>query len=459
MHPFQYVASPSGLHELHAEGVPLRDLADRFGTPLYVYSLAGLRERYSRLAAAFAPLSPTLLYAVKANGNTRLLRELIAMGSGLDVVSGGELERAWLAGAPMSRVSYAGVGKTEDEVRAALSGTHSPVREWSMKTLGRDPASRGPVGLFNIESEEEAARIESLARSLAAPAEACVRVNPDVDARTHAYTTTGTKENKFGVDPDAATRIFERFASSEFLRVRGVHMHLGSPIASPDPYVAGARALLGLSDRLVSRGARIDTINIGGGFGIDYGLTPNVAAAEEFARAIVPLIESRVRAGWRVLMEPGRCLVAECGVLLSRVQYVKRGAARTFAIGDAGMQTLIRPALYQATHAVWPVTTDRPPASLAQMLPSAQVAGSTEAYDVVGPICESSDFLCRQRVLPMLKQGDVLAVFTAGAYGMSMASTYNDHTKPAEVLIDNGAATLIRPHQAVSELFAGEFSI
>ncbi len=450
MDPFRY---SDGV--LTCDGLPIGPIADRFGTPLYLYSAAAIAANYRAVADAFADLNPTICYAVKANSNLHILRRLAALGSGMDVVSGNELDRAWLAGVPMDRITFAGTGKTQAELHAALSGEHSPLarvirdRAGDLKNpRGETPHRRGPVGLINAESEGELERIADIAAELGVTARACLRINPDVDAHTHAYTTTGKKENKFGVDIGRAAEIFASFKDRRGLNLTGLHMHLGSPIASPQPYIEGITAALALIDDLTARGHSITALNIGGGYGVDYGNAPAGRAPSpiaDFARAIVPLLKDRAARGLRILLEPGRCIVAPAGILLSRVQYTKRGRTKTFIIGDAGVHTLVRPALYQAYHFIWParVAPEHTPASGAE---KQDLPGLTTC-DVVGPVCESSDFLAMNRDLPPVAAGDLLAVFTAGAYGMSMSSNYNEHLRPAEVLVENGEPRLIRARQ------------
>lgn len=446
--PSKHIVYRSGA--LHIDGVDVDSVARAAGTPTYVYSGAEIRERYARLAGAFAELDPLLCYALKACGNLHVCRLLASMGAGMDVVSGGELERAWLSGAPMSMITFAGVGKSEEEIRAALDGRFSPL---AGKVAGAVPESRGMVGRFNAESEQECERIARIAGELGVRARASLRVNPDVDAKTHKYTTTGKKENKFGVDIARARALFGRMKDHPHLALRGVHVHLGSPIASVTPYVEGTRAALALIDELAGDGVVIEELNLGGGFGIDYGRGAP-ASLEEFGAALVPLLRERVRAGLRVLLEPGRPIVGNAGVLLARVQYVKQGRTKKFVVVDTGMHQLVRPALYEAYHFAWPARVEArhlPP----DMRERHEMEG-LEVCDIVGPICESSDFLAQDRALPPMKQGDLLAVFSAGAYGMSMASTYNDHPRPAEVLIDGGKVLLIRPRQEIVELVRPE---
>jgi diaminopimelate decarboxylase len=431
------------------------EVASLHGTPTYVYARQAIAENFRRFERAFSPVSPTLCYALKAGGNLHLLRDLADMGAGMDVVSGGELERAWLSGAPMSKVVFAGVGKTEREIAAALCGERSLLGRDATGRKGEPASSRGPVGLFNIESPGECERIDRVAASLGVEARGCIRVNPDVDAHTHRYTTTGKSENKFGIDLADVPKLFATFSGGRRLRLVGLHVHLGSPIASPDPFVEAIGVVAELIDRLRARGASIEVLNIGGGYGVDYGQGAP-ATIEEFAAALLPRLGPLAARGVRIVMEPGRSIVCRAGVLLTRVQYVKRGKTKSFVIGDAGMHTLIRPALYEAYHFVWPVTPrgGHAPADMAESQPFEGLS----PCDVVGPVCESSDFLAQGRRLPPIEPGDLLAVFCAGAYGMSMSMNYNDHPRPAEVLVDGGECRLIRPRQKEVDLIASELN-
>lgn len=446
--------------QLRCEGVAARDIAERFGTPTYVYSRATLEGHYRRLAEAFAPLSPLICYSLKSCGNIHVARVLGELGAGMDVVSGGELERAALAGVPMSRVVYAGVGKTRAEIAAALSGAHALV-----PGAAKD---RGPIAMFNVESEQEFEAIASVARELGARARVALRINPDIDPRaagggTHAYTTTGTKETKFGVDIARGVRFFERYGRDPHVTLDAIHLHLGSPIYSVEPYVAGVRKALALIDDLAARGCVVRTLNLGGGFGADYE-SDRSPPASAYAEAIVPMLRERVSRGLSIALEPGRTIVGNAGVLLTRVTYIKDGAAgddglpsKRFAICDAGMNALIRPSLYDAFHFMWPA------ACAPGMVPprrgrDVSMPGLVP-YDVVGPICETGDFLAKGRLLPMLKQGDLLAIFTAGAYGMTMASNYNAQPLPAEVLVEGAKARLIRRRQTIGDLVAPELNL
>jgi diaminopimelate decarboxylase len=436
---------------LHADAVPLPAIAEAVGTPAYVYSGTAIDTSYRRLEAAFAPLGAELHYALKASPNLHLCRQLRRLGAGMDVVSGGELERAWLAGTPMSEIVFAGVGKSDDEIRAALDGRYSPLREAAAGFGADDPAGRGPVGLFNVESESELASISRIAAELGIAARACVRVNPDVDPHTHEYTTTGKEENKLGIDADRIVGLFDTWAGDPGVTLSGLHVHIGSPVPKVEPYAQAVEVMLTLIDDLASRGHAIEALNLGGGWPTSYR-EGDVPPIEDYAERLVPLLEARARGGLRILLEPGRSLLANSGVLLIRVQHVKRGRAKTFVICDGGMHTLIRPALYRAFHFIWPVAWegDEP-----RRLERPEIDGLVEC-DVVGPICETGDFLARSRPLPAVARGELLAVFSAGAYGMSMASNYNDHGRVAEVLVEGGRALVINERQTLAALLDTE---
>jgi diaminopimelate decarboxylase len=436
---------------LCADGIPLSTIADAVGTPSYVYSATAIRAAYRRLDSMFSPLGAELRYAVKASPNLHLCRLLRELGAGMDVVSGGELERAWLSGTPMAEIVFAGVGKTDDEIRSALDGRFSPLRQAAASFASPDPANRGPVGLFNVESESELRAVAELATELGVTARACLRVNPDVDPHTHEYTTTGKEENKFGIDADRIVGLFDAWAAKPGLELRGLHAHIGSPVPKIEPYAKAIEVLLALVDELVARGHSPDVLNLGGGWPVEYE-EGDVPPLEAYAERIVPLLEERARSGLQVLLEPGRSILANSGVLLTRVQHIKRGHAKTFVICDGGMHTLIRPALYRAFHFIWPVRWQGPaPRRLER-----QEGGGFETCDVVGPICETGDFLARGRELPPLERGDLLAVFSAGAYGMSMASNYNDHGRPAEVLVEGERATVIGERQPLAAILEAE---
>lgn len=419
--------------ELHCEGVNLNKLAVRVGTPAFVYSRRTFEDHFDKLRSAFAALKPIIAYSIKSCWNTHICRLLAQRGAGMDVVSGGELFRAQQAGADMGKVVYAGVGKTDTEIRQAIDAK---------------------IGWFNIESEAEFENIAQIARTMGAEPNAALRINPDVsDPKTHQKTTTGKKESKFGVDIERARRFFEKYGRDEHLKLNAVHLHIGSPIYSAEPYVAAITKALELIEELRGKGFTINTIDIGGGFAADYETDASPLAAD-YAKDIVPLLEPFVNAGGNVILEPGRTIAANAGVLLTRVQYVKIGGRKKFVIIDSGMHHLIRPTLYDSFHFIWPasVAPQHTPGSRKQQM---DLPG-LDTVDVVGPICESGDFLAKDRALPPVARGDVLAVFSAGAYGIVMASQYNSMPLPAEVLVDGSGATLIRRRQMYDDLVQEE---
>jgi diaminopimelate decarboxylase len=440
---------------LHAGEVPVSEIADAVGTPTFVYSAEAIRSNYQRIERAFAPLGAHLHYAVKASSNLHLLRLLHEQGAGMDVVSGGEMERAWLAGTPMQDIVFAGVGKTEAEQRAALDGRFSPLLDDAERLGAHNIDSRGPVGLFNVESESELEVLARVAAELGVVARACLRVNPDVDARTHEYTTTGLEENKFGVSWRRVPEIFEAFRDVASVELVGLHVHIGSPVREIEPYESAVKVLLRLVDTLEAEGFAIKVLDLGGGWPMNYtdGQSHGI---EPFAEALIPLLEERAKNGLQIVLEPGRSILANAGVLLTRVQHVKVGRAKTFVICDAGMHTLIRPAFYRAFHFAWPAQVEArhvPPAAAEQI----DLPGLVPS-DIVGPICETGDFLARGRNLPPVERGDLIAVFSAGAYGMSMSSNYNDHGRSAEVLVDGKRTVVINERQKLSTLLETEMN-
>jgi diaminopimelate decarboxylase len=453
---FAYQSSGAGA-TLACDGVDLAELAERFGSPTFVYSAATIREHIARYRAAFAPLNATVCYAVKACNNLGVLRTVASAGAGADVVSLGELERAFLAGIAPADIVFAGVGKREHEIRAALDGRFSPRLE-----LARSPderraiETRGAIRAFNAESEQEIAAISRVASELGVRARVNLRVNPDIDPQTHHHTTTGTRDTKFGVAIDRAQEVFNRARELPGVELAGLHVHLGSPIYSPEPYRLACEAIAALMDRLAARGHAITRLDLGGGFGADY-TTGRSPSAADYAAAMTPILAPAAARGVEIVVEPGRSIVANAGVLLTRVTYTKDTGDRRFLICDAGMNALLRPALYQAFHFIWPVRcgpTMAPPSRG----PDLRLPG-LETVDVVGPICETADFLARRRAMPPVRAGDTLAVFTAGAYGMSMASQYNDQPRPAEVLVDQGRAQLVRRRESFADLVACEVGL
>jgi diaminopimelate decarboxylase len=440
---------------LCAGKIAVSEIADAVGTPTFVYSADFIRSSYRRIERAFAPLDAHLHYAVKASSNLHILRLLREQGAGMDVVSGGELERAWLAGTPMQEIVFAGVGKTEAEQRAALDGRWSPLRDDAERLGGDNIEGRGPVGLFNVESESELEVLAEVAAELDVVARACIRVNPDVDARTHEYTTTGLEENKFGVAWSRVPEIFAAYRDVPSVELVGLHVHIGSPVREIEPYESAVRVLLQLIDTLEEAGHAVSVLDLGGGWPMSYtdGESPEI---EAFAEALVPLLQERAQNGLRVVLEPGRSILANSGVLLTRVQHVKEGREKTFVICDAGMHTLIRPAFYRAFHFAWPAQVEArhaPPAAAERLdLPDLRPC------DIVGPICETGDFLARGRDLPPVTRGDLIAVFSAGAYGMSMSSNYNDHGRSAEVMVDGKRAYVINERQKLASLLETEMA-
>ncbi len=428
MHGFSYKHG-----SLHCEDVDLANLADQYGTPLYVYSAATILDHFQRLDAALDGVQHEVAYAVKANSNLSVLRLLANKGAGFDIVSGGELFRVIKAGGDPAHCTFAGVGKTRDEIVYAI---------------------RQGIYSFNVESEEEMRYINQVAGELGVIAPVAVRVNPNVDAKTHKYISTGKSENKFGVDFEAIDGLYER-ASGELpnIRLRGLQMHIGSQLTSIDPFIEAVEKVTPLVMRLKERHG-IEFWSIGGGIGIVYkdSLTSgNLAwwrnqpddesplSIERYGLALVPRLRDL---GLKILVEPGRLIVGNAGVLITRCLYEKKGAAKTFKIVDAGMNDLIRPALYEGYHEIVPI---KQPATDAKAV-----------VDVVGPICESGDFFCQDRELPDFQPGDAIALMSAGAYGFAMASNYNSRPLPAEVLVSGSHASVIRTRQTLDDIIAGE---
>jgi diaminopimelate decarboxylase len=406
---------------LTCEGVPVADIAADVGTPVYVYSRRTALDHFERLRAAFSPFDPLVCYSVKANGNLSVLRALREAGSGFDVVSGGELHRALRAGADPSTIVYAGVGKTRVEIRAGLEAG---------------------ILMFNVESEAELAAIEDEAQKTGRTAPVSIRVNPSVDPHTHTYIATGLPETKFGLDLDRARALAETLPERPHLNLIGIHVHIGSQITELAPYVEAVGKTISFLDECRDLGLPVEWLNIGGGFGIRYREDDDPRTAEEFGAALNPMISA---ANVRLALEPGRFIIGNAGVLLVRVLYLKQAGRRRFVIVDGGMNDLIRPSLYGAYHRVWPVRTDH-----------AVDEGGTVLCDIVGPICESGDFLAKDRRLPEVDEGDLLAVFSAGAYGASMASNYNGRPRPAEVLVDGEGWRVVRRRETFEDLLRAE---
>ncbi len=414
---------------LFAEAVDVEIIADEVGSPVYIYSKATFKDHLVKIQKAYSKIDTMVCYSVKACGNINILKFLAQAGSGFDVVSGGELYRVQQAGGDMSKVVYAGVGKTDKEIVEALNAG---------------------IGYFNIESESELGNLIKLAKENNKSTKVALRINPDIDYKSHAYITTGKKENKFGVDIERALGVFDKYGGNEFVKLCAIHVHLGSGGKTIDPYVIAVEKILPVIDELRNRGHAIEMLDLGGGYGADYE-SDSVPSAVDYAAGIVPLLKGK---NLKLILEPGKSIAANAGVLLSRVLYSKQSGEKKFAIVDAGMNDLIRPALYGAFHFIWPtaVETDMVPPKRTKDL---ELQGC-EVVDVVGPICESGDFLAKNRSLPVLKRGDLVAVFAAGAYGFTMSSNYNARGRVAEVLVDGDKFTVIRKRESYEDQLALE---
>ncbi|MBC7252944.1 MAG: diaminopimelate decarboxylase [Actinobacteria bacterium] len=411
MHAFRYF---DGI--LHGEEAPLTRVAEAVGTPVYVYSRRTLRDHYRRLDQAFAEVPHLICYSVKANSNLGVLSVLAGEGAGADIVSGGELYRALKAGIPPRKIVFAGIGKTVEEMAYAL---------------------RSGILMFNVESEDELLLLDRVAGEMGRKADIALRVNPDVDPGTHPYIATGMKEAKFGIDMEEALAVYERAASLENVRVVGVHQHIGSQITEVGPFRDSLERTGELVGSLRGRGLDIRYINIGGGFGIPYD-EEEVPYPVDYARALAPLLKER---GCTVILETGRLIVGNAGVLLTRVLYRKKSGNKRFLVVDAAMNDLIRPSLYGSFHRILPVVeNDR----------------EEETVDVVGPVCESGDFLARDRSMPRAEPGELLAVMSAGAYGFVMSSNYNSRRRAAEVMVDGGDFLVVRERESLDDLVRGE---
>jgi diaminopimelate decarboxylase len=401
--------------QLFVEGVALADIAKQFGTPSYVYSRAALTEGYQQFAEALQSREHLICFAVKSNSNLAILNVFARLGAGFDIVSGGELQRVLAAGGAANKVVFSGVGKTEAEMRLALDAG---------------------ILCFNVESAAELDRLNHVAASMGKIAPISLRVNPDVDAKTHPYISTGLKQNKFGVAYTEALALYRKAAGMSHLHVTGMDCHIGSQLTETSPFIAAAEKILVLVDQLASEGIKLEHLDLGGGLGICYDdETP--PSIPDYAQALLGALKGRSE---KLIVEPGRVLVGNAGVLLTKVEYLKPGEEKHFAIVDAAMNDLMRPALYDVYHAIQP-------------LRKSSVA--TQKYEVVGPICETGDFLGHARDLS-LQQGSMLALMSAGAYGMSMSSNYNTRPRSAEIMVDGASVHLIRERETVQQLFAAE---
>ena len=424
MHDFRYVGK-----KLYCEGVAVETLAKKFGTPLYVYSQRTLTNHFQKLDRAMAPVDHLICFAIKSNSNQSVLRTIANLGGGFDIVSSGELQRVIAAGGNPGKCVFAGVGKTEAEIEFAL---------------------RRGVYSFNAESEPELRRINQVAARLKKIAPVAVRVNPNVDAHTHAKITTGTYENKFGIVFEQIEGVYARASKLKNLRLRGLQMHIGSQLTTVAPFEQAVRKVIPIVQRLQQRHG-LEFFSIGGGLGIVYqpALASGEAAwwqtegkkiltPEKYAARLVPLLQPL---GLRILMEPGRFISGNAGILVTRVEYVKRTGKKNFVIVDGAMNDLIRPAFYDAYHEIVPLT---------------RKGGAPISSDVVGPVCESGDYFCKDRLLPKVGAGDHLALLSAGAYGFVMASNYNTRSLAAEVLVSGKKFAAVRARQPVHEIWAGE---
>jgi diaminopimelate decarboxylase len=435
--PMDYFNYKEG--NLFAEEVAVEKIADEVGTPVYIYSKATFLEHLRRIQQAYRELDAIVCYSVKACGNINILKFLAEAGSGFDIVSGGELYRVLQAGGDPSKIVFAGVGKTDAEIIEALNAS---------------------IAYFNIESEDELKNLIQLAKQETGKSEirnpkseiprAALRVNPDIEYKTHAYLTTGKKETKFGVDIEQTLKVFADFAKNGVVNLCAIHVHLGTGGRKIDPYVEAVRKVLPLIDQLRKRGHAIEALDLGGGYGADYE-SDTVPSAADYAAGILPLLKNR---NLKLILEPGKSIAANAAILVTRVLYTKQGGSKKFVIVDAGMNDLIRPALYDAFHFIWPAKVEQrfvPPRRSRDL----QLTGS-EVVDVVGPICESTDFFAKDRPLPPVKRGDLISIFTAGAYGFSMASNYNAHPRAAEVLVDGDKFSVIRKRESYGDLTALE---
>ncbi len=418
---------------LFSENVDVETIVAEVGTPLYIYSKATFKHHLQKIQQAYNELDTTICYSVKACGNINILNFMAEAGSGFDIVSGGELYRVIQAGGNPSKIVYAGVGKTDIEIIEALNAG---------------------IGYFNIESEAELNNLIRLAKENNSASnkkpKAALRVNPDVDPKTHTYTTTGKKETKFGVDIERARKIFAEFGKNNSVAICAIHIHLGSAGHTIQPYVEAIEKILALIEQLRSDGFTIEAVDLGGGYGADYitGIAPTAA---DYAAAIVPLLKDK---NLKLILEPGASIAANAAILATKVLYIKTSGRKKFVIVDAAMNDLIRPPLYGAFHFIWPAKVaqkfvpDRRDKDL-------KLTG-TEIVDVVGPICESADFFAKDRALPPVKRGDIISIFTAGAYGFSMASNYNARGRAAEVLVDGDKFSIIRKRETYEDLISPE---
>lgn len=410
MHEFKYINN-----NLYCEKIKIADLASRFGTPLYVYSYYTLIGHFMKLKNAFREINPLICYSVKANSNLAILKALVDKGAGLDIVSGGELFRAIAAGCPPEKIVYASVGKTDKEITEAV---------------------RKRILFFNVESASELENINRIAGRLNRVVNVAIRINPDVEPKTHKYITTGKLTNKFGIDFKSALQIFNMRRALENVSISGLHIHIGSQITVSDPYAAAIRKVVDFIGVLRKKGISLEYLNIGGGLGIIYD-REIPQTADKFAAKVLPILK---KTKLKIIMEPGRFIVGNAGILVTKVLYIKKTPKKKFVIVDAGMNDLIRPALYDAYHEILPL----------------QRRENAEKVDVVGPICESGDFFAKDRRLPAVKEGEYLAIMSAGAYGFSMSSNYNSRLEAEEIMVVKDREFVIRKRDTHEDLIKNE---
>jgi diaminopimelate decarboxylase len=411
MHEFKYKRN-----HLYCEKVRVQDLAEKFGTPLYIYSYKTLIDHFIKLRDAFASIEPLICYSVKANSNLALLKALLDKGAGLDIVSGGELFRAIKAGCPPEKIVYASVGKTDAEIEEGIN--------------------RG-ILFFNVESFPELENINRIARKLNKVVNVAIRINPDIEPRTHRFITTGKLTNKFGIDFKTAEKILIRCCSFPNVNIKGLHIHIGSQITESAPFIFAITKMVKFIRQLKNKGVEIEYLNIGGGLGIIYDReTPQTA--KDFAKKVLPIFRNT---GLKIILEPGRFIVGNAGILVTKVLYIKTTPKNKFVVVDAGMNDLVRPALYEAYH---------------QILPLKARKSRTEKLDVVGPICESADFFAKARKMSIPDEGDYLAVMSAGAYGFSMSSNYNSRRRAEEIVVVGDKSFVIRKRESYEDLVRNE---
>ncbi len=410
MHEFKYKRG-----QLFCENLKVSDLAQQFGTPLYIYSRSTLVDHFVKLSRAFKPVNPLVCYSVKANSNLAILKTLVAQGAGLDIVSGGELYRALKVGCPAEKIVYASVGKTNQEITTAI---------------------KKGILFFNVESLAELKNINRIAGELNKLTRVALRINPDVEAKTHKYIATGKLTNKFGIDLNTAYRILLLRREYKHLKICGLHIHIGSQITESAPFVAAIKKISDFIIKLKNQGISLEYLNIGGGLGIIYD-QESPQTAQIYARKIIPLLK---KTGLKIIMEPGRFIVGNSGIFVTKVLYFKTTPKKKFIIVDGGMNDLIRPALYSAFHKILPLTKIK----------------QSEKADIVGPICESGDFFAKDRQVAKVKSGDYLALMSAGAYGFSMSSNYNSRLRAQEILVDKNKVLVIRKREMYADLVRNE---